>query len=369
MMSPEEIGLRLDAALRGSAVALVLLTAWRLGHGHRQSVAARFGAVFSLTMAVYFAFSSPALHPLLRPSYGPLVILTNQGSVFFWWFALALFDDAFRWRWRLLAPSLAIFTLSITWLYIIPDQRIAVNLVYQATITVILILVLAQALRSLANDLVDERRRFAITISILIPVTGIITAIAETLGLWQSLHWSLTALQTAAMLLLSALFCNWVMAHGDVIFAAPQAPQTPRDVAPAEFSPADRIELSRVRKLIAEGALFDHGVSVAQLARLAAIPEHRLRRLVNRGMGYRNFRELVNDTRIAAARDRLADPRRAREQVLTLSWDLGYDSLAPFNRAFRERTGMSPTDYRKAKLNALVGSIPEISAQNRTGIG
>jgi len=34
--------------------------------------------------------------------------------------------------------------------------------------------------------------------------------------------------------------------------------------------------------------------------------------------------------------------------VLTIAMDLGYGSLAPFNRAFRETTGQSPTDFRRA---------------------
>jgi AraC-like DNA-binding protein len=351
MLTPEEVGLRLDAAFRGGAVVLVALTAWRLLFAHGGSIAARFGAAFCLVMAVYFAFSSRALHPLFRPGYGPFVLLINQGAVLFWWFALALFDDGFRWRWRLLAPAVGILGLSIAGLYLFPDFRAGIFLIYQAAVATILVLALALALRSLRNDLVDERRRFAIAISILIPVTGIATAIAETVEVWQPLHWGLAALQTAAMFVLSFLFCHWVIAHGAVIFAATPAPEEKPQDAPGDFSPADRIELARVRRLIADGALFDHGASVAQLARLAAIPEHRLRRLVNRGMGYRNFRELVNDARVEEARKRLADPDRVREQVLNLSWDLGYDSLAPFNRAFRERTGQSPTEFRKAALN------------------
>lgn len=30
--------------------------------------------------------------------------------------------------------------------------------------------------------------------------------------------------------------------------------------------------------------------------------------------------------------------------------DLGYGSLAPFNRAFRDATGTSPSEYRRAAI-------------------
>ena len=365
MMAPEDIGLRLDAAFRGGAIALVLLTAWRLVFAHRHSIAARFGAAFCAAIAVYIALSSSALHPLVRPWLVPAVLLTNQGSALLWLFATALFDDRFRWRWRMIVPSVAILVLTVVGLLVAAHWRLAAFLLYQAIVIVMLGAVLLLALRSLSIDLVDERRKFALALSVLVPITGLITAAAEIVAVWQPLHWSLSALQTISMFALAFLFAGWVAADGAAIFTvARQALPSASDV-PAEFSPADRIELARIRALIAGGALFDHGACVAQLARLAAIPEHRLRRLVNRGMGYRNFRELVNDARIAEARTRLADPACAREQVLTLSWDLGYNSLAPFNRAFRERTGMSPTDYRKSALaSAVLQSKPQVSEQN-----
>jgi AraC-like DNA-binding protein len=44
----------------------------------------------------------------------------------------------------------------------------------------------------------------------------------------------------------------------------------------------------------------------------------------------------------------------AREQIIQHAFSLGYASLAPFNRAFRERVGVSPTEYREG---ALAGAI------------
>jgi len=34
--------------------------------------------------------------------------------------------------------------------------------------------------------------------------------------------------------------------------------------------------------------------------------------------------------------------------VLTIALEAGYGSIGPFNRAFRERFGMTPTEYRRA---------------------
>ncbi|MBC7047243.1 AraC family transcriptional regulator, partial [Salmonella enterica subsp. enterica serovar Heidelberg] len=80
------------------------------------------------------------------------------------------------------------------------------------------------------------------------------------------------------------------------------------------------------------------------------VPEHRLRALINQRLGYRNFSDFLNSHRIADARAWLSDPARVDLPVLTLAMDLGYGSLAPFNRAFRDATGTSPSEDRRAAI-------------------
>jgi AraC-like DNA-binding protein len=36
--------------------------------------------------------------------------------------------------------------------------------------------------------------------------------------------------------------------------------------------------------------------------------------------------------------------------VLTIALDLGFGSIGPFNRAFKDATGMTPTEFRRAHL-------------------
>lgn len=96
----------------------------------------------------------------------------------------------------------------------------------------------------------------------------------------------------------------------------------------------------------------DPGLNLAALARALAVPEYRARQLVNGELGYRNFNVFVNDYRIAAAARALADPAQAHLPILTIAMDAGYASLAPFNRAFRERHGMTPSEYRNQQRRA-----------------
>ncbi len=93
------------------------------------------------------------------------------------------------------------------------------------------------------------------------------------------------------------------------------------------------------------------GLTIAMLAATLDYPEHQLRKLINSRLGFRNFSAFLNSYRIPAAQAMLADPAKARTQVLAIALDVGFASIGPFNRAFRELTGVSPTTYRRKELS------------------
>ena len=92
------------------------------------------------------------------------------------------------------------------------------------------------------------------------------------------------------------------------------------------------------------------GLTISQLAEELQTPEHQLRALINTRLGYKNFSTFLNGYRVEEACERLADPKEARIPILTIALDAGFASLAPFNRAFRQSTGMTPSEYRREQL-------------------
>ena len=98
---------------------------------------------------------------------------------------------------------------------------------------------------------------------------------------------------------------------------------------------------------MAQRMWLEPGLAIGTLADRLDVPEHRLRALINRRLGHRNFSAFLNTHRIAEAQRRLADPDQVDLPVLTIAMDLGYGSLAPFNRAFREAVGQTPTEFRR----------------------
>lgn len=99
-----------------------------------------------------------------------------------------------------------------------------------------------------------------------------------------------------------------------------------------------------------EGAWREEGLTVATLAAKVGVPEHQLRALINGHLGCRNFSAFLNSYRLEEAKRILADPSEARRQVFQVALDVGFGSIAPFNRAFKEATGQTPTEFRKAAL-------------------
>jgi AraC-like DNA-binding protein len=68
-------------------------------------------------------------------------------------------------------------------------------------------------------------------------------------------------------------------------------------------------------------------------------------------MGYRNFNDFLHEWRIREACEELARPEQARQPVLSIAMNVGYGSIGAFNRAFKARIGMTPTAYRRNRVN------------------
>ncbi len=80
---------------------------------------------------------------------------------------------------------------------------------------------------------------------------------------------------------------------------------------------------------------------LASVARVFGISARTLhRRMSDRGWG---FRELLAESRLALARQRLGDPSA---RVVDVAFEVGYSDPSHFTRAFRNWTGQTPAKYR-----------------------
>ena len=91
------------------------------------------------------------------------------------------------------------------------------------------------------------------------------------------------------------------------------------------------------------------GLTIRQLAEELKVKEYRLRQAINQHLGFRNFNDYLHSYRIEESCSMLSDPQRKDLTVLEIAYEVGYKSIAPFNKAFKEITGVTPTEWRRSK--------------------
>ncbi len=82
--------------------------------------------------------------------------------------------------------------------------------------------------------------------------------------------------------------------------------------------------------------------SRTDLARELDVSENVVSHVIN-GAFDKNFRQLLNEHRVTEAKALLVN---IDLQVAAIAFDVGFNSLASFNRAFKDITGLPPTEFR-----------------------
>lgn len=111
------------------------------------------------------------------------------------------------------------------------------------------------------------------------------------------------------------------------------------------FNSADQ---ARLETLMAQGLYLNADLNLNDVARRLGMSANRASSLIKQVSG-QNFRRWINTHRIEAVKEALKDDDRADQSVLSLALESGFKSEASFYRAFKELTGMSPSDYRKSQ--------------------
>jgi AraC-like DNA-binding protein len=126
---------------------------------------------------------------------------------------------------------------------------------------------------------------------------------------------------------------------------APQrSPEPPPDAD-------DELVAQRLHRAVHLDHIYREGdLSIAALADRLNCPEYRLRRVIRERLGHGHFTSFLNSHRIAEAQTLLTDPARRKEPVLTIAMAVGFQSIGPFNRAFKAATGCTPTEFRSQRL-------------------
>lgn len=354
----------IDLFLRGGVCAVLVGVAALLLRDFHRFTAARLGALFAVSAAAYAVVSLPGMHDRLGPWGAPLIALSAGDSLVFWLFARRLFDDGFRLRpWHLALWALVVGTVGFNHFALEPAHSPLAGVIGRfgsAQALAFAGLAAVQTMASWRADLVEPRRRlrvFIVAASGLHMAVSVLAALAR--GTVEDAPGAGIA-DAAGMLAIGAAVA-WSLLRvggGEALFGPAEADRQ----APATgLELADRPLAAALERAMREDRAYRReALSIGALAHDLGVPEHRLRRVINQGLGYRNFNAFLNARRIAEARAALADPSQDEVPILTIALDSGFNSLGPFNRAFKAETGVTPSAFRRDR-----GASPNPGAAGR----
>jgi AraC-like DNA-binding protein len=343
---------QINLTLGAGTTTLLLLLAALLFRDFRTVAAGRLGSALALGSAAHAVTEASGFTLPVAPWHAALIAISTGNVVVFWLFARALFDDAFevrRWHAVLWA---AVVALSLTNCLVLVPAQILDPRIFAIAISVISLvfvaLAVAQAIASWSADLVEARRRLRVFVVVAAAAYAGFNAVAE-IFLPVTGSPGVVATVNAAILagVVVAIAVSLMGVRGETIFALAEKPVVAA-MRSSETSASDRRLLDALMRLMSDERIYRHeGITIGMLATKLAVPEYRLRRLINQQLGYRNFNVFLNNHRIEEAKAALADPSQAEVPVITIAMDAGFQSLGPFNRAFKATTGVTPTEYRR----------------------
>lgn len=222
-----------------------------------------------------------------------------------------------------------------------------------------MVLALRRVVSGFASDLVEPRRSLR---SVFTGVVGVCILLVLAVEVVLAGHRPAPMLETAksaGALAIAAAFGAWILMPRRELLAVEPIEVAAIEQIDAVTDPASDDRRHRDRLLLLmrrERAYRQEGLTIGRVAQTLEVPEYRLRRIINQQLGYRNFNAFLNDLRIEEACQLLADPAQERLPILNLALDLGYGSSGPFNRAFRAKTGLTPTEYRRDHMQGATAT-------------
>lgn len=335
----------IDSSIRLLAIGQLLLTALVIGRGRSPRPIRIATAALLLSVCAYLALATPTMVATHGPFWALVQLSAQSTPMLLWIFAHLLFERPIN---RAAAAGGAAVVFGCWTAFALigphPDVQNGIGQLQRSVSLVMTIHAMLIAVRERGDDLIEKRRRLRVGFVIIVGSLSVIVLLLEMVfgyrggGLWLALPQAI-----AILIATTSLGAALLQSDPDLLFdPASDAPPTPT------FTPSEQVLKQKLDAIMAGGIHRETGLTIGQLAQRLSVPEHRLRALINQRLGYRNFSAFLNHHRIAEAKAMLADPAHVDLPILTIAMDLGYGSLAPFNRAFRADAGQAPSDFRRA---------------------
>lgn len=346
----------LDLVLRGAAAGLFLMMV--------VVVTVRVRPLDTINLLGVAMCVGGAAYAIVTAPFAPKAALwwilpfLAANPVIVWLWARATFDDDFTIRpwhgalWLVIVGTwFAVFLTWTTW----PMFAKAGVRSLSVVALVLSLSAAVQTVRTWSADLVAGRRQLRVAVLILsLLFVGLLSGSDLTSISAASLGISGSLMNALGLLAIAAL------AGGSLFYPPPAlvavAPNAGHAGGAARIEPPadggrDAVAPLLLRRLdhlmTVERVYRQEGVTIGLLAARLGLTETRLRQAINEGLGYRNFNAFLNRYRLDEAKAALSDLSQQDVPVLTIALDAGFQSIGPFNRAFKADTGLTPTEFRR----------------------
>lgn len=129
----------------------------------------------------------------------------------------------------------------------------------------------------------------------------------------------------------------------DQVVAAAISPTALKSVP----SPDELEDAQQIRQVMIDRKLFlEAGLTISELALDVRLPARRVSQVINLCF-HQNFSDFVNSLRIEEAKSLLVRDG-GKKNILDILLEAGFNSKSSFNTIFKEKTGMSPSQYRRS---------------------
>lgn len=345
---PRRIGyymLILDLFLRFSSVTMLMMIAVLCIRDIRTLKPARIAVFLTICISAILLKTTPEPFAPTGMSQNILAILCAPASALTWIFGLYLFDQSRTIPW----PVWAIAAVHTVMSAICHFSGMAgpIGAFTDAIGAGMMLHLMYVILKDRPDDLVETRRTGRIYFLMCIAVSTLAVTVFGMIFTGEMAKYVPT-FKLIAIFPTTVWAVLWFTSAREEGFSFEAAPAKPAAAPAPVIDPRDAaLHAELIALFDAENIHTDAGLTVRSLAERLETPEHRLRALINQGMGYKNFSAFLNERRVRDVKAAFADPAHSRTPILTLAMDAGYNSLAPFNRAFRLLEGVTPSKYRQ----------------------
>lgn len=342
------------------ALSQVVLSALLLFRSKADSIQERLYAILLVAITAYL------LTPVTSGTGLNFWMASMSTAVpgMFWLFSASLFDDHFRLqRWQIVLVAVTVVSPVIghlVELWGIDSLHWLLVSVPQLLEFVLLGMTLVVVARYWHVDLIESRRSLrlwycglnGVYLFVLIFLREVVMPEAGWLVPLQYVPVGGILLAANALLLeyKPGIMADRVQSVAPEVIDTALSPRHTPEVAPVVEVP--EAILHQLQQLM-EGESYykETGLTIGQLATKLELPDHRLRQIINAGLGYRNFSDFLNRYRVRETSRRLALPEQEHLPVLTIALETGFRSLSSFNKAFKETHQITPTAYRRQQLS------------------